>query len=166
MKETTLGQLYAKELETEVAATKKCIERIPLDLYSYKPHERSMSLGNLTKLVADIPKWITLAIKDGVVDFATYEHFQPNSPGELVKHFEENVKDAKAVLENITDEALEEMFYLKNNGQELMRDTKKDTISSSINHLVHHRGQLTVYMRLNDIAVPSIYGPSADDPTF
>lgn len=166
MKETTLGKLYMQELEAEVAATKKCIERIPLDLYSYKPHERSMSLGNLTKLVADIPKWITLAIKDGVVDFATYEHFKPNSPGELVKHFEENVKDAKAVLENITDEALEEMFYLKNNGQELMRDTKKDTVSSSINHMVHHRGQLTVYMRLNDIAVPSIYGPSADDPTF
>lgn len=166
MKETTLGQLYAKELEAEVAATKKCIERIPLDLYNYKPHERSMSLGNLTKLVADIPKWIKLAIKDGVVDFATYEHFKPNSPGELVKHFEENVKDAKAVLENVTDEALEEMFYLKNNGQELMRDTKKDTVRSSINHMVHHRGQLTVYMRLNDIAVPSIYGPSADDPTF
>ncbi len=166
MKETTLGQLYTQELEAEVAATKKCIERIPLDLYGYKPHERSMSLGNLTMLVADIPRWITLAIKDGVVDFATYEHFKPNSPGELVKHFEENVKGAKAVLENVTDEALEEMFYLKNNGQELMRDTKKDTVSSSINHMVHHRGQLTVYMRLNDIAVPSIYGPSADDPTF
>jgi len=58
------------------------------------------------------------------------------------------------------------MFYLKNNGVELMKDTKQNTISSSINHLVHHRGQLTVYMRLNGIPVPSIYGPSADDKTF
>ena len=100
------------------------------------------------------------------VDFATYEHFDPNSPEDLVQHFEENIKNAKAVLKNVKDVELDEMFYLENNGHELMHSSKKDTISSSINHMVHHRGQLTVYMRLNDIAVPSIYGPSADDPTF
>jgi uncharacterized damage-inducible protein DinB len=77
------------------------------------------------------------------------------------------MEGAKRVFEQVTDETLQnEMFYLKMNGQELMKSSKLDTISSSINHWVHHRGQLTVYMRLNDIAVPSIYGPSADDRTF
>ena len=112
MKNTTLGQLYLQELEAEFTSTKKCIERIPFNLFEYKPHEKSMSLGNLTKLVADIPRWITISIKDSVIDFATYSHFKPGNSEELVKHFEKNVQDAKAVLQYVTDEELEEMFYL------------------------------------------------------
>jgi uncharacterized damage-inducible protein DinB len=85
----------------------------------------------------------------------------------LVAYFNENIEGAKKACRQVTDEVLEnEMFYLKMNGQDLMTSSKLDNISSSINHWVHHRGQLTVYMRLNNIAVPSIYGPSADDRNF
>jgi uncharacterized damage-inducible protein DinB len=84
----------------------------------------------------------------------------------LVKQHDENLQGALKALKKVTNEQLEEPFYLKNQGQVLFTTSKKANVSSSINHLVHHRGQLTVYLRLNDIAVPSIYGPSADDKNF
>ena len=162
----TLGKLYWEELKDEAVATRKCLERIPLELSAWKPHDKSMPLGYLALVVSEIPRWISHAIKEGDIDFATFKHFQPKTTEELVKHFDENMEGAKKALENVSDEALEESFSLKNNGQVLATDSKKHTVSSSINHLVHHRGQLTVYMRLNNIAVPSIYGPSADDKSF
>jgi uncharacterized damage-inducible protein DinB len=85
---------------------------------------------------------------------------------ELVNHYDECLQGAKKSLQHLTDPQLDEMFHLKNNGQLLFSSTKKENISSTINHWVHHRGQLTVYMRLNNVAVPSIYGPSADDKGF
>ncbi|MEO5675603.1 MAG: DinB family protein [Chitinophagales bacterium] len=125
-----------------------------------------MNMGYLALLVAEIPKWIAVTIHDSVIDFATFEHFKPVSTSELVKHFNENMENAIKELKKISNEEIAESFSLKNNGQVIFTTTKKESISSTINHLVHHRGQLTVYMRLNDIAVPSIYGPSADDKTF
>jgi uncharacterized damage-inducible protein DinB len=105
-------------------------------------------------------------IEKGDIDFATFEHFQPKATAELVNHFDENLNGAKNALRNVSNEELAKMFSLKNHGQVLFSSPIKDNIGSSINHLVHHRGQLTVYMRLNDIPVPSIYGPSADDKGF
>ncbi len=84
----------------------------------------------------------------------------------MLDHFEDNFKKAKASLAKVTDEDLKAIFYLKANGQILYEEPKIKNIGSTINHWVHHRGQLTVYMRLNDIAVPSIYGPSADDKSY
>lgn len=157
---------YLKELEAEANATRKCLEKIPVELFGWKPHEKSMPLGYLAVLVAEIPKWIRYMIEKSEIDFATFDHFQPKNTEELVKHFDENLQAARNALENLSDKMLDETFYLKNNGEIVFSSPKKDNISSSINHLVHHRGQLTVYMRLNDIAVPSIYGPSADDQGF
>jgi uncharacterized damage-inducible protein DinB len=85
---------------------------------------------------------------------------------DLVNHFKQNVADAKDALRGLKEGDLGETFYLKANGQVLFSSPKKEQVESTINHMVHHRGQLTVYMRLNDIAVPSIYGPSADDKSF
>ncbi len=121
-----------------------------------------MQMGYLALLVAEIPKWITEIVEVSEIDFATFKHFQPKTTAELVKHFEDNLKATRAALQNVSDEALSEPFYLKTNGKVLFSSPKSDNIGSSINHLVHHRGQLTVYLRLNNIAVPSIYGPSAD----
>lgn len=154
---------FLKELEAEAAASRKCLERIPEKLYDWKPHEKSMQLGYLSLLVAEIPKWIAVAVKDGAIDFATWKHFQPKTTAEMVNHFDENMKDARKVLQSTTDEALSGMFYLRNKGQVLMSSTKTESVGSSINHLVHHRGQLTVYMPLNGVPVPKIYGPSADE---
>lgn len=162
----TLGQIFANELEMELRSSRACLEKMQENLYEYKPHEKSMQMGYLALLVADIPKWITAIVKDGVVDFATWEHDKARTAEELVALFDKNIAEALETLKQTPDEAFSEMFYLKSNGQELSKDNKENSVSSSINHLVHHRGQLTVYMRLNDIAVPSIYGPSADDKSF
>ena len=166
MENNFLAKLYSKELQAEYTATRKCLEKIPESLYSFKPHPKSMELGYLALLVAEIPLWILHIVKDGVIDFATYTRF-PLSTGEvLLKHFEDSFKSAVQALEQVDDDKLEDPFILQNNGQQLMSTSKKDSISSSINHWIHHRGQLTVYMRLNDIPVPSIYGPSADERTY
>ena len=161
-----IGAEFLKELETEANATRKCLEQIPENLFDWKPHERSMNLGYLSLLVAEIPKWIQQMIEKSEIDLATFEHFAPKTNTELVNHFEENLQAAKNALQDVSDEVLAETFFLKSQGQILYSSPKKDNISSAINHLVHHRGQLTVYMRLNDLPVPSIYGPSADDKGF
>jgi uncharacterized damage-inducible protein DinB len=167
MENTTFGKIFWEELEAEARASRKCLERIPIDkLSEWKPHEKSMQMGYLALIVAEIPRWIQHMIEKGDIDFATYEHFQPKNTKELVSHFDKNMKDAKKALMNVSDKELDKPFSLKNKGQVLFTSPKKDNVSSSINHLVHHRGQLTVYMRLNNIPVPSIYGPSADDKLF
>jgi uncharacterized damage-inducible protein DinB len=105
-------------------------------------------------------------VTGGEIDFATFKHAAPKTTKELLDHFEENMAAARKALESTNDEALQEDFKLKANGQLLYTSKKITDIGVTINHWVHHRGQLTVYMRLNDIPVPSIYGPSADDKNF
>ena len=161
-----IGAEFLRELEAEATATRKCLELIPESLFDWKPHEKSMVLGYLALLVAEIPKWIERMVEKSEIDFATFEHFQPKNTAELVKHFDENLQLGRDALQNVSDEVLAETFFLKNEGQVLFSSPKKEEIGSAINHLVHHRGQLTVYMRLNEIPVPSIYGPSADDKGF
>jgi hypothetical protein len=163
---TTLGMQFWKELEAEAPASRKCLERFEENLAGYKPHEKSMPMGYLALVVAEIPRWVSSVINDGVIDFGTFSHPTLKTGAELAAYFDKNMEGAKEALGKVSDEALTEMFYLKNNGQTLMSDQKGSTVGSSINHMVHHRGQLTVYMRLNNIAVPSIYGPSADDKSF
>ena len=141
----TLSQAFIAELKAESIATRKCLERIPETTYEFKPHEKSMAMGYLALLVADIPRWIALSIEDSVIDFATYKQFQLSTTGALLKFYEENLKNAEKALSKSDDETLKkEMFYLKNNGQELYSAPKLENISSSINHWIHHRGQLTV----------------------
>ena len=157
---------FLEELNREYPATKACLERIPESLFEYKPHPKSMDMGYLALLVAEIPLWITHMVTDGEIDFATFKHASPKTNKELVDHFEENMTAARKALENASDEDLQGDFTLKANGQVLYTSKKITDIGVTLNHWVHHRGQLTVYMRLNDIAVPSIYGPSADDKNF
>lgn len=163
---SALGAEYIRELEYEVRATRECLKVVPMDKPNWKPHEKSMQLGYMAALVADIPRWIQFAIESGEVDFATYPQAKLTTPDELVEHFNKAVEGAKRALTEASDARLKETFYLKNDGQELMKAPIDETIMSSINHMVHHRGQLTVYMRLLDIPVPSIYGPSADSRVF
>ena len=166
MSEITFGKEFSREIESEVRASRRCLEAIPEKLYKYKPHEKSMELGYLALLVADIPRWIAHMAERPEIDLATYERFELSTTAALVKHFDENIDAAKGVLDKVTNKELDGMFELKVAGKVVMTSTKKESVQQSINHWVHHRGQLTVYMRLNDIPVPSIYGPSADERTF
>jgi uncharacterized damage-inducible protein DinB len=166
MSANNLGKLFLHELEAEAPVTRKCLERIPESMFTWKPHERSMVTSYLALIVAEIPRWITTMIETSEIDFTTFKHFQPKTTADLVNQFDENLISARNALQKVTDEELAQLFYLKNNGVTLFSSPKGDSIGSSINHLVHHRGQLTVYMRLNEIPVPSIYGPSADEKVF
>jgi uncharacterized damage-inducible protein DinB len=162
----TIVNQFSSEFEAEIPATRKCIERIPEKLFDWKPHEKSMTLGYLTLLVAEIPKWITAMIKTREINFQTFSHSQPKSATEMVSHFDENVNGAREAFKALLLEDLSKPFVLRNGDQILISSPLNENISSTLNHWVHHRGQLTVYMRLNDISVPSIYGPSADERTF
>jgi uncharacterized damage-inducible protein DinB len=166
MSEITFGKEFSKEIESEVRATRRCLEAIPDKLYKYKPHEKSMELGYLALLVADIPNWITDMIEKSVIDLATYKRFELSTTAALVKYFDDNIAGAKRTLEKTSNKDLDTTFELKVAGKVVMSSTKKESVQQTINHWIHHRGQLTVYMRLNDIAVPSIYGPSADEKMF
>lgn len=163
---TVKAESFLQELNTEYKSTVSCLERIPEKLFDYKPHPKSMTMGYLALLVAEIPLWIKHMIVDSEIDFVTFNHASPKTTSELVTHFEENMKAARDALQATTDESLANPFSLKANGQVLYTSPKLTDIGTTLNHWVHHRGQLTVYMRLNDIAVPSIYGPSADDKNF
>ncbi len=162
----TKAKGFLHELNLEYPATKACLERIPGSLFEYKPHPKSMTMGYLALLVAEIPLWIKHMVTDGEIDFATFKHASPKTNKELMDHFEENMAAARKVLDSANDETLQGDFTLKANGQVLYTSKKIIDIGVTLNHWVHHRGQLTVYMRLNDIPVPTIYGPSADDKNF
>jgi uncharacterized damage-inducible protein DinB len=164
--ENTRTQSFLKELNAEYRATRACLEKIPETTFEFKPHPKSMNMGYLSLLVAEIPLWIKYMVTDGEIDFVTFKHAAPKTTKELVDHFEENMEAARKALKETNDEALQSPFTLKSNGQVLYSAPKIVDIGTTLNHWVHHRGQLTVYMRLNDIPVPSIYGPSADDKQF
>lgn len=160
------GQEYLKELESEIRATRRCLEAIPESVYGWKPHEKSMNMGYLSLLVADMPRWIARCIERSEINFASDDPTKLSTNQALLDQFDKNINEAKKALSTVTNEELEQPFYLKNGDTLLFTQSKKDCVQSTINHWVHHRGQLTVYMRLNDIPVPSIYGPSADERTF
>ena len=111
------AQSYLQELNAEYKSTRKCLEAISETLFEYKPHPKSMTLGYLALLVAEIPLWIKHMIVDSEIDFVTFKHFQPKTTAELVNHFEDNMEAARKALQNSTDEELQSTtFSLKANG--------------------------------------------------
>jgi uncharacterized damage-inducible protein DinB len=161
-----LAKLWLKELNDEVPATEKCLERIDEKHWEFKPHPKSMPMGYLALLVAEIPLWITTMLEKGEIDFADFKHAQVKNNAELVAHFRSNVEGLRNALAHASEETVNRIFYLKAGGKELFRAANNEYITPTYHHWVHHRGQLTVYMRLCDIPVPSVYGPSADDNQF
>lgn len=157
---------YLRELESEERATRECLAEVPMDKADYKPHEKSMPLGYLAILTGDIPRWIQYIVEQRLVDFETYPQSHPKTAEELVAMFDANMELARTALKKLKDEDLSADFQLKKGDQLLFTSPVGESISSAINHMVHHRGQLTVYLKLNDKRIPSIYGPSADSGGF
>ena len=157
---------FMAELKHESALTKKILERVPLDKKEWKPHERSMTLGRLATHIAQTPHWISDIYHIDDFDFAT-RSFQPivaASSDELMKIFQDTLDTALADLEKMSDEDFSKKWIVRV-GDKVMYDTPKKVAMRgwAYSHLIHHRGQLSVYLRLLDVPVPGMYGPSADE---
>jgi uncharacterized damage-inducible protein DinB len=163
MTTASISNRFLKALDDEATATRKCLEGVSENLFGWKPHEKSMAMGYLAVIVAEVPRWITDMAKEPSLDVVTYTHPDVKTAADLVAYFDKNMQEVRAALKDMPDEKFDEMFDLKANGKTLTTLSRKDNIDPIIRHWVHHRGQLTVYLRLNNIPVPSLYGPSADD---
>jgi uncharacterized damage-inducible protein DinB len=162
-----MTDLFLAELEREAALTRRTLERVPEGRYDWKPHEKSMKLGYLAELVARLPSWPVFMIKQDELDLTTYKTQPLHTSGELVQALDEGVAEAREALENTNDEHLLKTWRLLVGGKVVSEQPRHLALREGVfNHLAHHRGQLTVYLRLNDVAVPSIYGPSADEGGF
>ena len=162
-----LSQILFSELKHEAANTRKVLERVPTEHFDWKPHEKSSSLGRLAAHIAQLTSWLDLIVNAEELDFATRNYIPPKvtNSTELLQSFEDHIEKAKAVLQNnITDEDLMEKWTLKDGEKVFFTLPKIFALRSMVfNHIVHHRAQLGVYLRLLDIPVPSIYGPTADE---
>src|SRR6185436_4881052 len=126
------SQYFLQELNAEYRASRACLERIPESSFDFKPHPKSMTMGYLVLLVAEIPLWIKHMVTDGEIDFVTFKHFTPKTTKELVDHFEENMEAARKALNETNDEALQDSFSLKANGQVLYTAPKIADIGATL----------------------------------
>ncbi|HQZ83473.1 MAG TPA: DinB family protein [Pyrinomonadaceae bacterium] len=158
-------QEIADQLNEETPATEKMLARIPDDKLDWKPHERSMSLGQLAGHVADMYGWLAFVIGRDELDFAEpYDYPQQFDSAALVAYLKKRVEESHKTLQSAaSDDVLNETWTLRNGDQILWQDKKNVVVRSTFGHIAHHRGQLAVYLRLLDIPVPAIYGPSADE---
>lgn len=157
------------ELQYEAISTRKCLERVPESLFDYKPHEKSMSMSRLATHVAEMVDWTSVTALTPELDFASgdYKPFEPKTNAELLEYFDKNLENAVEALKKTSDESMMETWTMRNGEQIYFSMPRIQVLRGMVfNHIWHHRGQLTVYLRLNDIPIPSIYGPSADEGTM
>ena len=167
-----ITDLFAAELDVEAATTRRVLERVPEGRNDWRPHPRSMQLGYLAWLVATMPNWLHMTLTQDSLDLApvggkSSQASTAGSTAELLTKFDESLAHAKSSLASCDDEFLQTTWKLLVAGRVVQESTRQFVLRhSTLNHWVHHRGQLTVYLRLNDAPVPSIYGPTADEPQF
>lgn len=158
---------FIGEIKHEFSLTKKMLEKVPMDKKDWKPHEKSMSLGRLATHVAETSKWVS-DIKH-IDDFDFMKDYKSGpavatSPEELMQIFQTNLDTAIADLSTMSDEDFDKIWTVRRGEQVMFQTPKKVAIRGwAISHMIHHRGQLSVYLRLLGIAVPGMYGPSADE---
>jgi uncharacterized damage-inducible protein DinB len=163
--------LYLAQLDREAKVSRRVLERVPEGRRDFKPHEKSMPFGYLSTLVASMPSWIALAITQDELDInppggSKYKPKEVSTARELVQMGDEAVEKARAALKGTNEEHLMTRWKLLAAGKVVAEDPRHVVIEDTFTHLAHHRGQMTVYLRLNGAAVPSVYGPSADDKGF
>ena len=167
-----ISKMLLPEFDHEMANTRKTLERVPDDKLDWKPHEKSMSLGGLSTHLANIPSWTAQTFDRDELDIAPpgeppYRLEEAKSRAELLAAFDKNVASARAALESASDENWQGKWSLLMGGKAIFTLPRTAVMRGFVmNHLIHHRAQLGVYLRLLDIPVPSIYGPSADEGGF
>src|SRR6476620_3296155 len=155
---------FIGQVEHEAIATRQMLERIPPTTFDWKPHEKSMTMKRLAVLVADMSGWLQFMIDQDELDFAKgYDVPDPKTTKDLVDYFDRRLSDGLTSLRNADDQVFSENWTLRRGDNIFMESSKLDVVGQTIRHMIHHRGQLSVYLRLNDIPVPPIYGPTADE---
>jgi uncharacterized damage-inducible protein DinB len=164
----SISETLLPEFDQEMASTRKMLERVPEDKFDYKPHEKSMALGRLAGHVGELPSWAKHTLETEVLKIeAGQKPYNPASKQELLDKFDADVLEARAAIAAATDEDFAKIWSLEYGGKLIMSMPRTVVMRSMVmNHLIHHRAQLGVYLRLNEVEVPGMYGPSADEAKF
>src|ERR1041384_5060519 len=166
-----LTEFFLNELEREVDRSRRALEQVPDGKYDWKPHERSMIFGYLADMVATMPSWLAMQVKRDELDIApkdgsSMKQAPKETSAALVEALDKSAADCRAALEETTDEHLKTSWKLLAGGHVVMESPRDEVIQDTFNHWAHHRGQMTVYLRLMGAKVPALFGPSADDNSF
>ena len=166
-----LTEYLLTELDREVERSRRALEQVPEGKYDWKPHEKSMIFGYLANMVATIPTWVALQINQDELDVAPsegskMEQKRMESSEEFLKALDKSAADARSAFEKTSEEHLMTSWRLLARGKVVAEAPRYEMIQDTINHWTHHRGQMTVYLRLMGAKVPALYGPSADDSRF
>ena len=165
----TISQSLLQEFDVECASARKTLERVPEDRPEFRPHPKSMTLARLAGHLAEVSMWGVMTLTQDDIDINPvgepgYQALVMTTRASLLERFDADVTSARAALAEASDERMMGPWTLKSGGQTVMTMPRVAVLRSFVlNHLVHHRAQLGVYLRMNDVAVPSIYGPSADE---
>ena len=165
-----IAELLLPEFDQEMAVTRRVLERFPEDKADYRPHEKSMTLGRLAGHVAEMPGWGVATLAADSFDFnpkdgKPYEAFEAKTKAELLEVFDKGVAEMRAALVACPDEAYGDNWKLLSGGETIMEMPRMAVLRGFVlSHTIHHRAQLGVYFRLNDIPLPQVYGPTADEP--
>lgn len=161
-----LQDVLLPEFDHEMATTRRVLERVPTDKLSWQPHAKSMSLGRLATHLAELPHWTNVTLTTDEMDFSKgdYKPFTASSTQEILDLFDKNVAAARSTIADATEETWGKTWTLRNADHVILSLPRPAVLRSFVfSHSIHHRGQLSVYLRLTDTPVPSIYGPSADE---
>ena len=159
----TIAETLLPEFDQEMKTTRRLLERVPTDKGTWKPHQKSFSIGHLAQLLSWMPGWITNTLTSDSLDLAGATGYSYETTEKLLADFDKNVKEARAAIAASSDADFQKQWSLKRGDQVFMTMPRGVVTRQHISHLVHHRGQMSVYLRLLDIPVPSIYGPTADE---
>jgi uncharacterized damage-inducible protein DinB len=154
---------WLKEFDQEMGSTRHCIERVPTDKGQWRPHPKSFPIGHLAQLIAGMPGWSAQVARGQDIDLTKAGGYSFEPTEKLLAVFDKNVADAKAAVGAMSEADLDKDWSLVMGEKKLMTMPRREVLRQNMGHLSHHRGQMSVYLRLLDIPVPSIYGPSADD---
>ena len=159
----TAPAIPPKEFDQEMTTTRRLLERVPDDKGPWKPHAKSFALGHLAQLVAWMPGWIAQSLRDPHIDLARSGGYSFETTETLLRNFDSNVAAAREALESVTGSALQEPWSLRRGETVIFTSPRGEVVRMHLSHLIHHRGQLTVYLRELDVPIPPIYGPTADE---
>lgn len=163
----SISELLVNEYDQEMSNTRKALERVPAEKWDWKPHPKSGTLGWMASHIATLPQFLITTVNTSEFEIEGSPRLKVDHPSELLKVFDEQRQKGRGAIAGVTDEQLKETWTLKWKGNTLFAMPKYNVIRvMCFNHIIHHRAQLTMYLRQLDIPVPALYGPSADEQNF